>query len=73
MKKGTLLCFIGVALIFKEFSDTMEIKGSVNNLLDKDSVDPALPALPDDEPQPGMTCTLVVNYKFQSEPVWRLG
>ncbi len=55
---------VDVTLIAKEFWNTMEIKGSIYNLFDKKYVDPALPTLPDDDPQPGRSYMLEISYKF---------
>jgi iron complex outermembrane receptor protein len=55
---------VDLTLILKEFFGTMEIRGSVFNLFDEDYVDPALPTLPDDEPQPGINYMLEISYKF---------
>lgn len=54
-----------LALILKEFWSTMEVKGSIYNLFDKEYVDPsALTSLPSDEPQPGRNFMLEISYKF---------
>lgn len=55
---------VDLTLILKEFMGTMEVKASVYNLFDKEYVDPALPTLPNDDPQPGINYMLEVSYTF---------
>ncbi len=55
---------VDLSLILKEFLGTMEIKASVYNLFDEEYVDPALPTLPNDEPQPGINYMVEVSYTF---------
>lgn len=55
---------LNLSFIAKEFFKTMEIQGSVYNLLDKDYEDPAPSVIPEDFPRPGRTYFVGMSYKF---------
>ena len=53
-----------LSVIGKDFFKTMEIQGTVFNLLDKDYDDPAPDSIPDDLPRPGRTFFIGLRYQF---------
>ncbi len=55
---------LNLSVIGKEFFKTMEIQGSVYNLLDKDYSDPAPASIPGDFPRPGRTFWVGLKYQF---------
>ncbi|MCF6148102.1 MAG: TonB-dependent receptor [Candidatus Kuenenia sp.] len=55
---------LNLSFIAKEFIKTMEIQGSVYNLLDKDYEDPVPSVIPEDLPRPGRTYFVGLSYKF---------
>ena len=57
---------LNFSIIGKEFFKTMEVQGSVFNLLDKDysSPSPAMSSIPDDYPRPGRTFWVGLKYQF---------
>jgi len=55
---------LNFSLIGKEFFKTMEIQGTVFNILDKDYRDPAPPSVPDDLPRPERTFFVGLSYQF---------
>lgn len=55
---------LNLSIIAKDFFKTMEIQGTVFNLLDKDYSDPAPEAIPDDLPRPGRTFFVGLSYQF---------
>ncbi|MBM4053134.1 MAG: TonB-dependent receptor [Planctomycetes bacterium] len=55
---------VNLSLISKEFFKTMEIQGTVYNLLDKDYDDPGPITVEDDLPRPGRTYFIGVSYTF---------
>ena len=55
---------LNLSIIAKEFFKTMEVQGTVFNLLDKDYSDPAPLSVPDDLPRPGRTFFVGLSYKF---------
>ncbi len=55
---------LNLSLIAKEFFKTMEIQGTVFNLLDKDYSDPGPISVPDDIPRPGRTFFVGLSYQF---------
>ncbi|MCF6149149.1 MAG: TonB-dependent receptor [Candidatus Kuenenia sp.] len=55
---------LNLSLIAKDFWETMEIQGTVNNLLDKDYDDPGNVYVPDDLPRPGRTFFIGMSYAF---------
>ncbi len=55
---------LNLSVIGKDFFNTMEIQGSVLNLLDKDYNDPAPTSIPGDFPRPGRTFWVGLKYQF---------
>lgn len=55
---------LNLSVIGKEFFNTMEVQGTVFNILDKDYSDPGPASLPKDIPRPGRTFFIGLNYKF---------
>lgn len=55
---------LNLSVIAKEFFKTMEVQGTVFNLLDKDYSDPAPLSVPDDLPRPGRTFFVGLSYHF---------
>ncbi|MBI2470653.1 MAG: TonB-dependent receptor [Planctomycetes bacterium] len=55
---------LNLSLIGKEFFKTMEVYGTVYNLLDKDYSDPGPISIPDDLPRPGRTFFVGLSYQF---------
>lgn len=55
---------LNLSIIGKEFFKTMEVQGTVFNLLDKDYSDPGSVSIPDDLPRPGRTYFVGLSYKF---------
>ncbi len=55
---------LNLSLIGKEFFKTMEVSGTVYNLLDKDYRDPAPISVPEDLPRPGRTFFIGLSYQF---------
>lgn len=55
---------LNLSVIGKEFFKTMEIQGTVFNLLDKDYSDPGPTSIPGDLPRPGRTFFVGLGYQF---------
>lgn len=55
---------LNLSVIGKEFFKTMEVQGTVFNLLDKDYSDPGPTAIPNDLPRPGRTFFVGLSYQF---------
>ncbi|KAB2833891.1 MAG: TonB-dependent receptor, partial [Candidatus Brocadia sp.] len=55
---------LNLSLIAREFFKTMEVQGTVLNLLDKDYSDPGPVSIPDDLPRPGRTFFVGLSYQF---------
>ena len=55
---------LNLSLIGKEFFKTMEVYGTVYNLLDKDYNDPGPISIPEDLPRPGRTFFVGLSYQF---------
>ncbi len=55
---------LNLSVIGKEFFKTMEIQGTVFNLLDKDYNDPGPTSIPGDLPRPGRTFWVGLSYQF---------
>lgn len=55
---------LNLSVIGKDFFSTMEVQGTVFNLLDKDYRDPASSSIPDDLPRPGRTFWVGLSYQF---------
>ena len=55
---------LNLSIIAKEFFKTMEVQGTVFNLLDKDYSDPGPTSIPDDLPRPGRTFFVGLSYQF---------
>lgn len=55
---------LNLSVIGKEFFNTMEVQGTVFNLLDKDYSDPGPTAVPEDLPRPGRTFFVGLSYQF---------
>ena len=55
---------LNLSVIGKEFFKTMEIQGTVFNLLDKDYSDPGPTSIPGDLPRPGRTFWVGLGYQF---------
>jgi len=55
---------LNLSVIGKEFFKTMEIQGTVYNLLDKDYSDPGPISIPEDLPRPGRTFFVGLSYQF---------
>lgn len=55
---------LNLSIIAKEFFKTMEVQGTVFNLLDKDYSDPGPTSIPDDLPSPERTFFVGLSYQF---------
>jgi outer membrane receptor for ferrienterochelin and colicins len=55
---------LNLSIIGKEFFKTMEVQGTVFNLLDKDYSDPGAVSIPEDLPRPGRTFFVGLSYQF---------
>ena len=55
---------LNLSVIAKEFFKTMEVQGSVFNLLDKDYNNPGPTAIPDDLPRPGRTFYIGLSFEY---------
>ena len=55
---------LNLSIIAKEFFKTMEIQGTVYNLLDKGYSDPGPISIPEDLPRPGRTFFVGLSYQF---------
>ncbi|HHT9136640.1 MAG TPA: TonB-dependent receptor plug domain-containing protein [Candidatus Wunengus sp. YC60] len=55
---------LNLSVIGKEFFKTMEVQGTVYNLLDKDYSDPGPTSIPEDLPRPGRTFFVGLSYQF---------
>ncbi|MCR4319626.1 MAG: TonB-dependent receptor, partial [Candidatus Brocadiaceae bacterium] len=55
---------LNLSVIGKEFFKTMEVSGTVYNLLDKDYSDPGPTSIPEDLPRPGRTFFIGLSYQF---------
>ncbi|MBM4053137.1 MAG: TonB-dependent receptor [Planctomycetes bacterium] len=55
---------LNLSVIAKEFFNTMEVQGTIFNLLDKDYDDPGPVSIQDDLPRPGRTFFLGMSYQF---------
>ncbi len=55
---------LNLSVIGKEFFRTMEVYGTVYNLLDKDYSDPGPTSIPEDLPRPGRTFFVGLSYQF---------
>ncbi len=55
---------LNLSVIGKEFFKTMEVYGTVYNLLDKDYSDPGPVSIPEDLPRPGRTFFIGLSYQF---------
>ncbi|OHB49945.1 MAG: hypothetical protein A2099_00035 [Planctomycetes bacterium GWF2_39_10] len=55
---------LNLSVIGKEFFKTMEVYGTVYNLLDKDYSDPGPISIPEDLPRPGRTFFIGLSYQF---------
>ncbi len=55
---------LNLSVIGKEFFKTMEIYGTVYNLLDKDYSDPGPTSIPEDLPRPGRMFFVGLSYQF---------
>ena len=55
---------LNLSVIGKEFFKTMEVYGTVYNLLDKDNSDPGPTSIPEDLPRPGRTFFIGLSYQF---------
>ena len=55
---------LNLSIIAKEFFKTMEVQGTVFNLLDKDYSDPGPASVPDDFPRPERTFFVGLSYQF---------
>jgi iron complex outermembrane receptor protein len=55
---------LNLSIIGKEFFKTMEVQGTVFNLLDKDYSDPGGVSIPEDLPRPGRTFFVGLSYQF---------
>jgi iron complex outermembrane receptor protein len=55
---------LNLSVIGKEFFKTMEVYGTVYNLLDKDYSDPGPISIPEDIPRPGRTFFVGLSYQF---------
>ncbi|MCR4291431.1 MAG: TonB-dependent receptor [Candidatus Kuenenia sp.] len=55
---------VNLSLTAKEFFKTMEIQGTVYNLLDKDYDDPGPTSVENDLPRPGRTYFIGLSYQF---------
>jgi iron complex outermembrane receptor protein len=55
---------LNFSVLGKDFFKTMEIQGTVYNLLDKDYSDPGPVSIPEDLPRPGRTFFVGLSYQF---------
>ncbi len=55
---------LNLSLIGKNFFKTMEVQGTVFNVLDKDYSDPGISVMPEDMPRPGRTFFVGLSYQF---------
>ena len=55
---------LNLSVIGKEFFKTMEVQGTVFNILDKDYSDPGTASIPNDIPRPGRTFFVGLSYAF---------
>ena len=55
---------LNLSVIGKEFVKSMEVYGTVYNLLDKDNSDPGPTSIPEDLPRPGRTFFIGLSYQF---------
>ncbi|MBM2834767.1 MAG: hypothetical protein HW406_1928 [Candidatus Brocadiaceae bacterium] len=55
---------LNLSVIGKEFFKTVEVYGTVYNLLDKDYSDPGPTSIPEDLPRPGRTFFVGLSYQF---------
>jgi len=55
---------LNLSVIGKNFFRSMEIQGTVFNLLDKDYSDPGTTSIPEDLPRPGRTYFIGLSYQF---------
>uniref|UniRef100_UPI0040269C2C TonB-dependent receptor plug domain-containing protein n=1 Tax=Candidatus Wunengus sp. YC63 TaxID=3367699 RepID=UPI0040269C2C len=55
---------LNLSVIGKEFFKTVEVYGTVYNLLDKDYSDPGPVSIPEDLPRPGRTFFIGLSYQF---------
>ena len=55
---------LNLSVIGKEFFKTMEVQGTVFNLLDKDFSDPGPTSIQNDLPRPGRTFFIGPSYQF---------
>jgi len=55
---------LNLSVLVKDFFKTMEIQGTVYNLLDKDYRDPWPVSIPEDLPRPGRTFFVGLSYEF---------
>ena len=55
---------LNLSVIGKEFFKTMEVYGTVYNLLDKDYSDPGPTSIPEDLPRPGRSFFVGLSYQF---------
>ena len=55
---------LNLSVIGKEFFKTVEVYGTVYNLLDKDYSDPGPVSIPEDLPRPGRTFFVGLSYQF---------
>ena len=55
---------LNLSVIGKEFFKTVEVYGTVYNLLDKDYSDPGPTSIPEDLPRPGRTFFIGLSYQF---------
>lgn len=55
---------VNLSFLGKEFFRTMEVQGTVFNVLDKDYSDPGPTRIPDDLPRPGRTFYVGLSYQF---------
>ena len=55
---------LNLSVIGREFFKTVEIYGTVYNLLDKDYSDPGPTSIPEDLPRPGRTFFIGLSYQF---------
>jgi iron complex outermembrane receptor protein len=55
---------LNLSIIGKDFFKTMEVQGTVFNLLDKDYRDPGPISITEDLPRPGRTFFVGFSYQF---------
>ncbi len=55
---------LNLSVTGKNFFNSLEIQGTIFNLLDKDYEDPGSTSIPDDLPRPGRTFFIGVEYQF---------